>query len=206
MSWNLLCPFCQARYKIEPEHQGTVCRCAKCGKDFSIPNDVQAWLGRMPDPPGSKRPDPEQRANPDEWQDDDPVERRSEPEQRGRNLMYCPDCGELISRSAVSCPICGTAAGGGKMPLKVSFLKKLFCGILMLVGAVFLIAGVICIVDPRYDTTPDSYEYLDSQGRIQTRELRRYRNEGNSHLGIGIVLSGFGLILIFGAGSYRRQR
>lgn len=108
MSWKLRCPFCQIKYKIEPEHQGTVCKCAKCGKEFTIPDDIQAWLDSMPDPPGSGRSEPEQRADLDEWQDDDPVERRDDPmDRRNWDVHYCPQCGKKAIVSSFFCSFCG---------------------------------------------------------------------------------------------------
>lgn len=108
MSWNLLCPFCQTKYKIEPEHQGTVCQCVKCGKEFTIPDDVQAWLGRMPDPPGSKRSEPERRAIAPDPADDDPVDRRDDPlDERNRDFHFCPDCGKRTFPFFDYCSFCG---------------------------------------------------------------------------------------------------
>lgn len=133
MSWKLRCPFCRTAYKIEPEHQGTVCQCAKCGKEFSIPDDIQSRLDNMPDPPDCGRGGLERRAENQDYRDDSRV-------------VLCPNCFKEIALNNDFCPRCGYGLrniprAGGK-PFLCYLLNILgFFGVLF-GGVALVIAGI----------------------------------------------------------------
>lgn len=95
MSWKVKCPHCGTAYRVEVEHQGAVSTCAKCRREFSIPEDMQAFIDDFPAPPEITR-----------------KVIRQDDFKRLRNLKdelmkKCPDCGEISKEFANCCSLCG---------------------------------------------------------------------------------------------------
>ena len=109
-------------------------------------------------------------------------------ELRQANIIRCPVCLAAVAPTADICPKCG-----GKMPVKIGCLKNLFCISVMIFGAFWMLLGMGHVLYHREFDPP-------------YRERERVRDDRESPVTRGLIFTGIGAVLFFGASAVRRRR
>ena len=64
------------------------------------------------------------------------------------NLMYCPDCGQQISRSAQTCPHCGHPFVIAELPKRKGLARKIITALIIIFLVIPLIIWIlwVCVI------------------------------------------------------------
>lgn len=96
------CPHCNQNYDVDANVSGEIVTCQKCGQEF-VADPIPVVHRRVI---GGRQ------------------ENSSSAPCFNENMMYCQDCGKIISKKASSCPHCGHpySAVGGEDKLGIGFI------------------------------------------------------------------------------------